>query len=666
MAVNDIPIKINLDDYGSVQTIGELKQQLKELKSAALEAGEGSAAFDAITRKAGELNDQLNRVNENIRLNTGSAIENATKGLTNIAAVGAGAFSTVQAAAALFGNESKDLEKTLIKLNAAMALASGLKSLAEAPDMIRDALSAVVSLTNATKLNTAVTWLAAAAQKALAFATGGVTLSMNALKTAIITTGIGALVIGLGIAIAKLNDYADAAEKAKKRQDDLNKSQEDFNKDYDENIARIAAAGGQLEDNVKILENQLRLLKLNDAPQDKILKKEKEIIDLRLKGAIEYIEYDKKTGNSILKTKEDQLKFDQWVKDQMRDSSNKQDEIDAFYRKKSKEDGDKNTKAALDNKKKEGEANKKLYEDLMKVQKEEFDMFMGLMRLRLKEEEGVAQAIIDKEQDLTKKIGEEIQKRQELFKSQTKDQLDAEKEGVEKKKEQFNDAVDASFSAAEDLTSGLSSLLAEQSQNRINAVDAETKAQVELYDKQIEVAKAAGQSTLDIEQQKADFLKKQDVKKQEIAKKEFERNKAFQVANAVVNTAAAVVGQLSVSPPSPANFIAAGAAAALGALQIATIMSQQYTGSLSGSGGGSMGGSSTSGSSGGGGSSFTAPQFFGLGNETNPFNNPNGGITLFLSEHDITQAQQNVLGYVGMTTVTLGQPENSNGPLGPL
>jgi len=73
----DIALKI---DPNSIKSIGEAKKALKDLKSAVLEAGEGSEAFDKLNAKAGALQDRLNNVNEQVKsLAVGSKLE----GLSN-------------------------------------------------------------------------------------------------------------------------------------------------------------------------------------------------------------------------------------------------------------------------------------------------------------------------------------------------------------------------------------------------------------------------------------------------------------------------------------------------------------------------------------------------------------------------------------------------------
>ena len=49
----EINIKAVIDAAGSAKTLGELKQSLRDIKSAALQVGEGSKDFGKLTAAAG-------------------------------------------------------------------------------------------------------------------------------------------------------------------------------------------------------------------------------------------------------------------------------------------------------------------------------------------------------------------------------------------------------------------------------------------------------------------------------------------------------------------------------------------------------------------------------------------------------------------------------------
>ncbi len=87
----------------------------------------------------------------------------------------AGGFAALQGAVGLFGNQAEAVEKTLLKVQSALALSQGLQAVGESIDSFKQ-LGAVVKT--------------------------GVSNAFGTLRSAIISTGIGALVVGLGLLIA--------------------------------------------------------------------------------------------------------------------------------------------------------------------------------------------------------------------------------------------------------------------------------------------------------------------------------------------------------------------------------------------------------------------------------------------------------------------------------
>jgi hypothetical protein len=164
----------------SGSSVKGLKTELRELTKALGTLEQGSEAFNQAATRAGQLREQIRGVND--------AIENAdpekkfapfartVQGL-------AGGFAAAQGAMALFGSESEDLEKTLVKVQGAMALSQGLNSLIEFKNDFKD-LGKIVS--------------------------GQVVKAFTTLRGALIATGIGALVVTLGTLIANWKEFSKA------------------------------------------------------------------------------------------------------------------------------------------------------------------------------------------------------------------------------------------------------------------------------------------------------------------------------------------------------------------------------------------------------------------------------------------------------------------------
>ncbi|HWV66590.1 hypothetical protein [Chitinophaga sp.] len=175
-----VQIQVQVNSDGSpAKTVGSIKQQLREAQAAAIEMsrsfGELSPEAQSAARRVAELRDEISDLNERVGLmDPGEKFQvfgNA------IGAVTAG-FTAAQGALAVFGDESEDLQKQLVKLQGAMALSQSLSTIADSwKDFQR--LGAVI------KTN--------------------VVGAFSTLRKAIISTGIGALLVALGLIIANFD-----------------------------------------------------------------------------------------------------------------------------------------------------------------------------------------------------------------------------------------------------------------------------------------------------------------------------------------------------------------------------------------------------------------------------------------------------------------------------
>jgi len=176
MAEEIVGLKIQVDGSDVGKSVGSLKQQLREAQSevAALSDKFGATSKEAINaaKKAAELKD---RIGDAKALTDAFNPDAKFKALTASLSGVAGGFAALQGAVGLFGNKADAVEKTLLKVQSAMALSQGLQAVGESIDSFKQ-LGAVVK--------------------------SGVSNAFGTLKSAIISTGIGALVVGVGLLIA--------------------------------------------------------------------------------------------------------------------------------------------------------------------------------------------------------------------------------------------------------------------------------------------------------------------------------------------------------------------------------------------------------------------------------------------------------------------------------
>jgi len=178
MAEN-LNLNINVNTSGADSSIGSLKKQMREAQAEVIALSDkfGATSVEAVNaaKKAAELRDRIGDAKDLVdAFNPDAKFKALTASLSGVA----GGFGAVQGAMALFGKESEDVQKTLLKVQSAMALSQGLQAVGESVDSFKQ-LGAVIRT-----------------QVVSAFST---------LRGAIIATGVGALAVGLGLLIANFD-----------------------------------------------------------------------------------------------------------------------------------------------------------------------------------------------------------------------------------------------------------------------------------------------------------------------------------------------------------------------------------------------------------------------------------------------------------------------------
>ena len=208
--------------------LGNLKQQLKqaqvEVQALADKFGATSAQAVEAAKKAAMLKDKIGDAKALTDAFNPDAKFKALSGtLTGVA----GGFSVVKGAMGSFGKQSEDVEKALLKVQSAMAIASGAQALGESIDSFKQ-LGAVIKATSIYQAaynfiqtgsikgtqETVVAKIADAqstvaqgtAMVGTTVATTGASAAAKVLRAALISTGVGALVVGVGLLIANF-DY---------------------------------------------------------------------------------------------------------------------------------------------------------------------------------------------------------------------------------------------------------------------------------------------------------------------------------------------------------------------------------------------------------------------------------------------------------------------------
>ena len=218
-----------LEDGGL--SMREMTKLMKEYQNLAARAGaESPIGKQAISNAAG-LKDEIG----DLKAQT-MALSSDFVGLdTTLQGVetGAAAFQGIQSAAALAGVENEALVQTMVKLQAAQGLVNSVSIIANNLNkesilglQLRNGLEKAKNfiMTGSiapTLANVAATQAQAGANVGLAVATGGATTAMKLFRLAMIATGIGALIVGLGLLIANWDKVSSAVTNAYKKFDKL-------------------------------------------------------------------------------------------------------------------------------------------------------------------------------------------------------------------------------------------------------------------------------------------------------------------------------------------------------------------------------------------------------------------------------------------------------------
>jgi hypothetical protein len=208
----------------------QLREATQELQLARQKYGEFSDEAIKAAQNVAAIRDEIQAANEQVQLfDPGGRFQ----ALTNAASAAAAGIAAVQGAMALFGGESEEVEQALLKVQSAMALSEGLSQLKDIGKVGDDLITSF----------------------------RGLTAGVNGFKKALITTGIGALVVAVGLLVAYWEDIKALVGGVSVEQDKLNKE-----------TAENLTTQQELLDAIDGQTNQLKLQG----------KSEKEILDLKI------------------------------------------------------------------------------------------------------------------------------------------------------------------------------------------------------------------------------------------------------------------------------------------------------------------------------------------------------------------------------------------------
>ena len=135
MATKDIVFEASVDVSGQgAKSLKSLKAEFKQLQAELQQTTVGTKAYQQALERLGNVKDEIGDLNQTINsLNP----EGKVQAFANVAGKLAGGFQAATGAAALFGVQSEELEKQLLKVQAATALAQGIQSVTGLTDAFK-------------------------------------------------------------------------------------------------------------------------------------------------------------------------------------------------------------------------------------------------------------------------------------------------------------------------------------------------------------------------------------------------------------------------------------------------------------------------------------------------------------------------------------------------
>ena len=240
----NINVNINSNFQQTAKSSEDMRKRIRELRKEFYSLEEGTEEYNKVLSELSQL--QLDYTDQTIVMR--NSANDLGQRLTNLVKVSGdlmSGFSAVQGVMGLLGVESDGFERTLIKLQSAIAIVQGLEGLEGMIDHMKALRSSFAGITkpvqsfitairnwikfgkasvDTTRAQAAANTTLASTTATAATATTALSGAMAVLRTALISTGIGALVVAIGAAVAALGKWISTINKAKDAADAFGQS----------------------------------------------------------------------------------------------------------------------------------------------------------------------------------------------------------------------------------------------------------------------------------------------------------------------------------------------------------------------------------------------------------------------------------------------------------
>lgn len=256
-----------------------MRESLIQLEEEGLE---NTRVFTETQLRAGQMSDALGDASQRVRTLASDTFA-LDAGIQTVQGL-AGAFSVFQGVQALVGDESEDLQRALLKVNAAMAILNGLQQVQNI--LQKQSAISIATETALQRLQTIQTNLAAAAESRFIVVRYAAIVAQKALTAVMATGPLGLLLIAITAAAGALLIFSQNSEDAADAQAELAEQSQKTVAALNDEIAaqerlRNTRAGGLTQIRQEIAELQAR-----GAVRSQILALEQQAIDQEIQNAL--------------------------------------------------------------------------------------------------------------------------------------------------------------------------------------------------------------------------------------------------------------------------------------------------------------------------------------------------------------------------------------------
>jgi len=256
-----IDLTVKKPDFKSMKA--EIKELTIQAQQAVMEFGEFSPEAIKAEKALAQARDRMEDFNDRVKAVNPDKFAQLNTVVSGVAR----GFQAAQGAMALFGNESEDLQKTMVKLQGAMALAEGLEGLGKMQQQF-SAIAGNIKGNVVKAFSTLRGAIIATGLGALAVIVGLVIANFDSLKKVIMSLipGLGGMIDFVGGLVQQFTDWVGITSAQDRALEKLNKTTERANDQLDREIALLKARGDELgvfNKQREKLQNDLALARAN-------------------------------------------------------------------------------------------------------------------------------------------------------------------------------------------------------------------------------------------------------------------------------------------------------------------------------------------------------------------------------------------------------------------